>query len=455
MERRSSEFRSAIAGFIEERRAAKVKDGVPGNDANATRYEYHTWLTDAARRVGQIQAVTHVLKAIHPDAKGTSLHVDPNRLDARPELGSQVLGNGAAEDIVGNAAALDVYKLLKVEVEGRRLLDWFEDGDSDLLKALSPDGDVAAELANAFRGLRRSAECYSSHAQAKQLYWCVDGDATDDSHFHLLQPLFPSSLVHAVHEQIQHGRFGDEVVEARKARRDKKPHPASIPDYPGLAYRKLGGTKPQNISQLNSERRGINYLLASLPPRWRREHPRKLHHVTTAIPGILFFDDTREILDRFVELLKSYDQRRLPEQQQRERMEQRLGATLAAFGAATTASFEPGWTRVPECELAPCEKAWLDPGRREMEVRAESDDADGHADDRAFNEVFDRQDWPDEVAARFAEWLNGWLRKHDLPVGDVELRHFARQAIVDAVDWANPIRRDLPSQRSWAKGGNP
>ena len=30
------------------------------------------WLEDAARRAGQIQAVTHSLKPVHPDAKGTN-----------------------------------------------------------------------------------------------------------------------------------------------------------------------------------------------------------------------------------------------------------------------------------------------------------------------------------------------------------------------------------------------
>lgn len=39
--------------------------------------------------------------------------------------------------------------------------------------------------------------------------------------------------------------------------------------YTNVAVQQLGGTKPQNISQLNSERRGNKGLLASLPPVWR------------------------------------------------------------------------------------------------------------------------------------------------------------------------------------------
>ena len=72
-------FQSAITGFIEARREAKLK-GKEDDASTASKYEYATWLADAARRVGQIQAVTHVLKATHPDARGSSLHVAPSGL---------------------------------------------------------------------------------------------------------------------------------------------------------------------------------------------------------------------------------------------------------------------------------------------------------------------------------------------------------------------------------------
>lgn len=77
-------FRAAIAGFIDARREAKLK----GNEgdaaaAAAAKYSYDAWLADAVRRVSQIQAVTHVLKATHPDARGSSLHITPSRLPQR------------------------------------------------------------------------------------------------------------------------------------------------------------------------------------------------------------------------------------------------------------------------------------------------------------------------------------------------------------------------------------
>lgn len=37
------------------------------------KYELKTWLTDAATRAGQISLVTHALKFIHSDARGSSI----------------------------------------------------------------------------------------------------------------------------------------------------------------------------------------------------------------------------------------------------------------------------------------------------------------------------------------------------------------------------------------------
>ncbi len=451
MNLRRQQFRKTIADFIESRRVDKSKGDTEDYQALAEKYDYANWLADAARRVGQIQAVTHVLKATHPDAKGSSLYVSPVHLPARTELGSHALAERFAQDVVGNAAALDVYKLLKLEMDGHTLLHWLQLGDADLLAALADDAQTAQAHRAAFCGLLRSDERYSSDTHAKQVYWCHGENACADDHYHLLQPLFPSSLVHAVHTAIQYSRFDPAVVEARKARKEGKPHATGIPEYLGLGLRKLGGTKPQNISQLNSERGGINYLLASLPPQWQGDRQKPYFGISSALSRFEYFEDVRAQLQALAKHLQSYDKRRLPETVKRERLERlehRLGARLAAFGKSAQAWFEPGWTRDAACDLPLCEQVWLDPGRAELPLR---EDAEGQAEDLAFRQALEAGDWPDEVAQRFAAWLSEWLRQQDLPMGDVELRHFARQALIDA-EWPSPLRRDLPGKRPRAQG---
>ncbi len=444
---RGKAFRTAIAGFIEARREAKLK-GKEDDADTAWKYNYATWLADAARRVGQIQAVTHVLKATHPDARGSSLHVAPSSLPRHAEIGSHLLGEGYAEDVVGNAAALDVFKLLKLEVDGRRLLDWMQASDGDLQAALSDDAEQAHGWMTAFASLVREETQLSSHPLAKQLYWLAGEDPQNDAHYHLLQPMFSSSLAHAVHADIQGARFGETNKETRQARRDNKPADATYRDYRDLVARKLGGTKPQNISQLNSERGGVNYLLASLPPpAWK---PRdgvnllKLESVFDDKRGaFLVFDEVRQLIRGLADFLKANPDQNKETRDRVTSFLRDIAEALSLFGANARGRGGAGWTRSADCQLLPCEQLWLDPERTDLPLRDDLAHPYWHEGDLAFNQAYERGDWADEVAGRFGLWLNGQLRKRSdklAMLGEAEMRHFARQAILD-VAWPIPLQR--------------
>lgn len=436
LEKRVQLFQQAIAAFIEERREAKLKG--QGDDEVGTtsaKYDYHTWLADAARRVSQIQAVTHVLKATHPDARGTSLHAPPQTLSPHTEIGTHLLGENYVDDIVGNAAALDVYKFLKLEVEGKRLLEWVQQDDADLLLALHQDETTAQEWAAAFKGLVRPAEELVSHVNAKQVYWCVSGEPGDDAGYHLLQPLFSSSLAHKVHEHINDVRFGESNKEARQAYFKKQAHEFVYQDYRGLVIRKLGGTKPQNISQLNSERGGVNYLLASLPPRWNQNRSRNFLFIGSALDRFRAYEGVNVLVKALITFLKSNPEPTMETRITREKIERLLGESFAAFGLATQQLHEPGWTRSADCRLPLCEQLWLDPERADLPFRPEHEEQD-----RAFQQTFELKRWQDEVAHRFGNWLNDILRKEGLPVGDAEHAHWAKQALINA-EWPAPVQR--------------
>lgn len=267
-------FKELIETFLQERLEGKVKGDAEEDAVLSARYQPENWIADAARRVGQIQAVTHTLKATHPDAKGSSMYCIPDLAGRQYFVGSHQLFNAFASDVVGNAAALDVYKFLRCEYEGRSLLAWMQEGDEDLLDALHADPALAKKWTSAFTSLIRQPEAPASHTYAKQLYWLVGDDPASDTHYHLLSPLYPSSMAHKIFGIINEDRFGEGVKETRQARRAGAHSDKILRDYPNLAVRKLGGTKPQNISQLNSERGGINYLLASLPPIWKSRDVR-------------------------------------------------------------------------------------------------------------------------------------------------------------------------------------
>ncbi|MFB4392640.1 MULTISPECIES: type I-F CRISPR-associated protein Csy1 [unclassified Pseudomonas] len=432
---RSLVFRTHITQFINDRRDTKLN----GKDdpATAAKYEYSTWLADAARRVTQIQAVTHVLKATHPDARGSSLFIDPSSLPHRQEVGSHSLPSGFATDIVGNAAALDVYKFLKVQVEERSLLDWLQDDDPDLLAAFSSEPAQAAAWSSAFKGLVRDAEPVVSHEKAKQLYWCVGDTPTHDSSFHLLQPLFPSSLAHAVHSEINDARFGESNKIARLAWRSGQEHSGTYREYRDLVARKLGGTKPQNISQLNSERGGVNYLLSSLPPTWNRTQAKPLLLIESAFQRFHHFDGVQHQLNALYSYFQQNPSASFDTRKRRERIERALGLALTSFCMSVRSQFPPGWTQDPDCRLPQYECAWLDPNRAALPIR------DGfEEEDLAFQRIVQSQEWPEEVAKRFALWLNGLLLKKGFSVSDSEHMHWARKALDHTRDFA-PVAQEV------------
>ncbi|MFM9785779.1 type I-F CRISPR-associated protein Csy1, partial [Streptomyces scabiei] len=85
-----------------------------------------------------------------------------------------------------------------------------------------------------------------SHKLAKQVYFPVGND------YHLLCPLFATSLAQVLHEKLVASRFGEEAKAARDAHKAGKWHPQPDVRYPDMAEMHFGGTKPQNISALNS-----------------------------------------------------------------------------------------------------------------------------------------------------------------------------------------------------------
>ncbi|WOI46187.1 type I-F CRISPR-associated protein Csy1 [Acidovorax sp. BLS4] len=430
-------FREAIQAFLKERLGAKLDKTEEGEDAKRqeliTQHHPSRWLKEAAKRVHQIQAVTHSLKPIHPDARGTNLYVEPRHLPPLDDLGSHALGDRFVGDVVGNAAALDVYKLLKLEVNGRTLLNALLDQDPDALAALDADPVQAHALRDAFVSLiqPRSGGA-SSHPLAKQLYWLVGADAGRDSDYVLLAPLYATSLAQAVHTQVQEDRFGEANKAARQARRERKAHEGTYHVYPGLAVQNMGGTKPQNISQLNSERRGMNYLLSSLPPQWKSSEGRFPVHAESVFDRLFIVrPEVRQTVRALRHFLESDPEPNQATRQRREALLDTLLDELVSLAAEMQQLLPPGWTvHDPEKRFAKLnyqEQLWLDPLRAELPEEPVF----------AFDWLY--MDWPAAIGKRFANWLNDQLRGK-LPLGDAEAREWKKVLLTDEDGFRQRLR---------------
>ncbi|MBE4943099.1 MULTISPECIES: type I-F CRISPR-associated protein Csy1 [unclassified Enterobacter cloacae complex] len=407
---------SFITAFIAGRRQTKLeafdKEAAKRSDTDSAtlaaerrdielRYEPKAWLTDAAKRAGQINLVTHAAKFTHGDSKSSSIYSEAVALEGY--LSTAAL-SGLEPDAVGNAAALDVAKLLQTRVEGGdSLLASLKRGDRAALAAFTDDANQLDEwIAGFSRALTPGKP--ASHKLAKQGYFPVG------ENYHLLSPLFATSLVHAMHQKMIAFRFGDDVKAIWKARREKTWHPTPLTLFPHSAEIHFGGTKPQNISYLNSVRGGRSWLLSCQPPQWKRadKPPTTLRSIFTL--GGQFDRRANSTVQLLVSLLaRTGDYTNVRIREARDEYIDALIDLLFVVASELQRDTWQNWTL--SCErLVTHQQLWLDPWRTKT--------------DEAFRLERDKDDWQVSVATDFALWLNARLSKALKDFGYVEQREW-------------------------------
>lgn len=402
------------------------------------RYQVSVVLEKGARGAKQITLASHIAKGVHPDlhvGKTTNLAVDFRDLAGLDAVGSHVLaGCEAQHDTTGNgsynAAAYELYLLLEADVEGLKLIELLLRADEDAIDAVNQcaGSDVAVDAC--LELVRPKCPDLAAHTMSKQLYWLTGVDACIDGGYKLLVPLYATSLAHAVYAEVQEARFGEVNKAARAAKRERRAHDKACVDYPDLAVQNMGGTKPQNISQLNSERRGMNYLLSSLPPHWKASAVRLPVNATSVFDRLFIArPDVRRAVKALRHFLESDPEPNLATRQHRGTLTDVLIDELVSLAAELHRVMPPGWSRDDERfeRLDMHEKLWLDPLRAELPE--ESD----------FAKQWLAMDWPKEIGNAFARWLNNQLRGK-LPVGDVEAREWRKELITDEDGFKQQLR---------------
>ncbi|WP_226067439.1 type I-F CRISPR-associated protein Csy1 [Dickeya zeae] len=370
-------------------------------------YEVRTWLTDAASRAGQISLVTHALKFTHSDAKGSSV------FSTEPATATDVLSTASlaqpAIDAVGNAAALDVAKLLQTEHQGDSLVAALQRGDHRALEALAESPQQLTQWLAGF-GQVLSDKQPSSHKLAKQIYFPVG-----DGEYHLLSPLYSSSLSQALDQRLNAVRFGEQAKAIREARRQKRWHDEVDVSYPGIAVQNMGGTKPQNISALNSARGGRSYLFNCAAPVWQgvSKPPQKHKSVFRERGEIDYYTRfTRTRMQQFLLSVKDSENNRDIRRQRLNYLDQLIEQLF--FYVISVQKLRPaGWSL--DSQLKRSQQLWLDPCRS--------------LSDTVFRRERDADDWQQEVARDFGLWLNARLQHEKLIFGEVERREWSTAAL--------------------------
>ncbi|EGQ9393856.1 type I-F CRISPR-associated protein Csy1 [Vibrio cholerae] len=265
----------AITAFFAERKEAWLKKNISAAMSDTEVLEKQqeceqnflldNWLPDAAKRAGQIAVASHPCTFSHPSArKNKNGYVSSIIAKNKPRIdGFLRSGNVSVEpDALGNAAALDVYKFLSLEMSDQRSLLVHIEQESELARQLLdiPSCEYQA-LRDGFLKMVDSDQASVSSSKIKQVYFPIA-----DGEYHLLSLLTHSGHLFELRKRLDALRFGDAVKEARECKKTNHFHPAGYQEIFGLTTIGFGGTKPQNISVLNNQNAGKAHLLASIPP---------------------------------------------------------------------------------------------------------------------------------------------------------------------------------------------
>ncbi|RWR00503.1 CRISPR-associated protein [[Pantoea] beijingensis] len=359
------------------------------------RYTPGNWLTDAANRAGQISLVTHAAKYTHGDSKSSSVYSQITNNEGYVSTASL---RNTVVDAVGNAAMLDVAKLLQMEHDGDSLLACLQRKDYRVLEALAEDPQQLEQWITGFNQALTPHQP-ASHKLAKQVYFPV-GDG-----YHLLSPLFSSALAQALYQRIIDARFSEGSKAARQARRDGEWCAEPVVYFPATAIMNFGGTNSQNISLLNSRRGGRVFLLSAQPPLWKGREKPPLGMKTLFGHRGPFDHLARNVISQLSHLLTRQENNHHI-RTQRDRYIDELIDLLFTVAADIQREAWCGWTKDPHCQLKAIQRLWLDPWRSKEDVQ--------------FRAERDKDEWKNVVADDFALWLNGHLNMSGLDVGQSE-----------------------------------
>jgi len=171
----------AIENFLSERRATKIKKNLkPGhNDEEkqsveleaAEFFRLSNWLPDAAKRAGWLSMLTHPGKFTHPSAKTSAVIAG-----ARPSPdGFLRSGNADADlDVLGNAAALDVYKFLSLTLaDGQTVLAHLEQNSAAIQTQFKLPEALFTALQQGLLTIKQTSGIAKTSEKIKQVYFPV------------------------------------------------------------------------------------------------------------------------------------------------------------------------------------------------------------------------------------------------------------------------------------------
>ncbi len=412
----------AIQGFLDERKEAWLKKKIKNNTSDEDKVLFEqqaleefslvSWLPGAAKRASQLFIVSHPGKFSHPSAKISSV-IAPSNYQADGYLRT---GNAVADlDVFGNAAAMDVYKFLTIALsDGETILSHLEKKTPIIEKQLTIPNSPFDEIEKGLLAIKYDGgTSVKTSGKVKQVYFPIDVE-----NYHLISTLSPSNLMFKLKERIKEindARFTDDGKAVRKAKKNNLYSPNSFAEIYGLSVIGFGGTKPQNISVLNSQNGGAAYLLSSIPPELKSRliQPPKTNFFSNTLWSKAYQDDFRQL-----QKLLSSDNNNIHIRKKRDWITRNIIYQIADR-LWMVRRLDAGWSDSETYQSLPhYQKVWLD--QQYKEYREEDSDW--------------LQPIKDDLARWFLNTSQKLIKDKDFELGDDQLSYF--KSIIDECEEA-------------------
>ncbi len=373
------------------------------NQATAKKKTPAAWLEGIINHIPNCTLATHVGKFTHPSSK----NVDINDTEKQPDLPYVVTAAvHHPVDIVVNAAYIGTAKFLLYELEDEKtVLQHLQEADVQLQQEIEQLGVSFTQVSSMIAAICRPSQPTQTSGYIKQVYFPISPAA-----YRLVSVLPSSSIMIEVKRRIMEENSKRKECCDAKNNRYGEPY-RTWADTTDIHF---GGTKPQNISALNSAQGGSFLALSSLPPVIQKKDIR--------IPKKDFFQETLPYKD-YVSLFRALHTDILTNginnRHVRRKREEIIGCIMQlAWTYCYMLREEPaGWSLPKDYESLPqAQKIWLD---------------EAYALQRKDNKTWER-----ELQTQFGRWvINKYfriLKDSKVLLGDDELA-YVKKVMRDAI----------------------
>lgn len=365
------------------------------------KFSLDVWLPFESQRAKQIAMTSHPAKFTFPSIKKEQVNFTVLKANCLKD-GFIRTGNIETDiDAFGGAAGLPAYEFLSIKLrDGKTVLQHLIEETDEIKEQLNIPTSSFSELRKKYLSVQQiDYHKEKTHERIKQVYFPVE------INYHLLSILTPSGIMFKLKERIDNMRFSVEAKEARESKKKNIFSSTVFSDIYDLSIIGFGGTKPQNISVLNSQNRGEAYLLPSMPPELT---PRNIQPPKTNFFSNTIWPNAYKIDFQKLHTLLIGDLNNMHIRNKRDRITKSI-IYQVVDKMWMVRNLDIGWSESENYgKLPKYQKIWLD--QRYSATRNEN------------------QEWLDDVKSDFTRWfINTYTRilgKNALSLGDEQLPYF-------------------------------